>query len=280
MKQLVNLLSIVICLGFFACSGGSNEEANIDYSKHTYFRGKVKQMTIKGHEVGDIILQADTCGNITEITFGKTGKVQLAYNAEGNLVKYTANAEAYALPMFKSTLVEPWFCSMLSSYYDANITLSYDNNKITQFTDAKTGWTEKFSYDKEGRISKIKISDKKRTRFNDTNYSYYEEDGKTRVMVVQQEGEVYVYDAQGRLIEQDGAKNTYNDKNDIATEETLDWNDDEYGFIVNGIYTYTYTYDKKGNWIKREGTHQRVENGKPTGNPEAVQTVTREIAYY
>lgn len=273
MRKNYYLLLVTLCAFFAGCG------ENIDYSKPAYFRGKVKQMTIKGYDAHDIILQADTCGNITEVTFGQTGKIQLAYDAEGNVVKYTANSRGY-LPIFNGTLAEPWFRDMLSSYQNANITLSYENNKITHFTDAKTGKTETFSYDKEGRISKIKISDKRRTLYEDTDYSYYEENGRTCMTIFQKEGETYIYDAQGRLIEMDGSKITYNDKNDIATEETQVWNDDEYGFIVDGINTYTYTYDKKGNWIKCEGTHQRIENGKRVGTPETVATVTREITYY
>lgn len=288
MKQLSTLLTLIIALALYACGGGSkfgSEEAVIDYSKHVYFRGKVKQMEIKGHtNTGDIAIEVDTCGNITEINYGEGKKVQLSYDAEGNIVKYVANAEAYMLPMFDDTYVEPWFAGLLNSYYDADITLSYKDGKIDQFTDAKKGWTQKFSYNKEGRISGAKISDKKNGRFNNPTYTYLEEEGKMTVRIMQMEQISYTYDAEGRLIESDvnitGV--TYDDKNEVSTMKPLAWNDDCYGMVPTQIITYTYTYDKQGNWIKREGKSQKWnhEEGAPAGEEQAEPVITRNIVYY
>ncbi|NDV66945.1 hypothetical protein [Bacteroides sp. 224] len=292
MKQLFYLLIAVFCISLSACSGNkkassdSEEEVlNIDYSKPAYFRGKVKQMEMKGYpDLGNMLLKADTMGNITTITFNTDKQVTMTYNGQGNLLTYKANAAAWMLPMFDDVFMPLWFTDMLISYYDADITFTYNNGRLSKFTDAKKGQTQAYSYDKQGRIILQKISDKKGGRFNDTSYKYDEADGKLYVSKMSQDYERYVFDAEGKLVELDinGSDIVYDDKNEVVSRKKLKWEDDEYGLFIDSVEEYTYTYDKKGNWTKREGTTQKWDSnaGAPTGKKEKLPVITRSITYY
>lgn len=282
----------IISIGLLSCSGGKkvtpeNEtEAAIDYSKPAFFRGKVKEMKITGYpQLGDMTMLANADRKITEIVFGEGKKVTMDYDESGNLIKYRSSAEARDLPMFGAEFVQPWFRNLLSSYYISDITFTYENGKLTKFMDNNKGWTETFSYDDKGNISTVKISDKKNTGFNNPTYVYEDKDGKKhRTIKSGYESVTYTYDSDNKLIASDESLTdiTYNEKNDIIECKTIMWDDNLGGPAPNMLMKYTYTYDDKGNWTKREGKSQKWNNNAKaaTGSIQDMPIITRTITYY
>ena len=280
----VKFFAFVLGVLCFSCSGGGNSNSNstaeeeeiIDYSSVAYFRGKVKSMEIKGHEyLGDITVSVDTAGNISEILFGdnKSNKVVCEYDEQGRILKYVANAEARDLPMFAPMFVEPWFRGLLISYYDCDITFTYEGDRLVKYTDAVKGWTETFVYDEAGNLTKTKISDKKGGRFNDSFYKKQEQDGKTYITAgLSFDATNYVYDDQNRLIETNSSNTNivYSDKNDVEECQKISW--DDWGDVSAGaVVKYSYTYDKSGNWTKQ------IEKAS---DESVVSEITRTIVYY
>ena len=119
---------------------------------------------------------------------------------------------------------------------------------IDNTSDGRHNWTKKFNYDKNGNLSEV--DQFKNEEIIDTK-------------------EVYLYDENKKMIESDFYKS---DK--LVTKNNHKYDEDgnliELNYGEKNTYSYKYSYDFKGNWVKKIV----YENNEPSG------IMFREIEYF
>jgi PBP1b-binding outer membrane lipoprotein LpoB len=193
-----------------------------------------------------------------------------------NVFKYDANGNMIELSNYKS---DGAVNSTVRSTYDANGKLIKEE---TILGDVKVELVSAIKTDAKG--NKIEQEDVRPTGNIIFNYKYYykyDEKGQ-QIERIAYRGNgtflfkyIFKYDDNGNKTEwiQQGSDSSvvgkviykYNQKNDLAEETQYNKEGN-----VNAIYTYTYEFDKKNNWIRRK----KMQNGK------VEEIKERDIKYY
>jgi len=128
----------------------------------------------------------------------------------------------------------------------------YKDNKIEKLvdnsSDGRHNWTKKYSYNNTGNIAEV--------------VQYKSEE-------IIDSKEIYIYDENNNMIESDFYKaDELITKNNHSYDE--DGNITELKYGETNLYSYKYSYDFKGNWVKKIV----YENNEPSG------IIFREIEYF
>lgn len=119
---------------------------------------------------------------------------------------------------------------------------------VDNTSDGRYNWTKKYKYDDQGNISEVE--------------HYKNEE-------IIESKEVYAYDSSKKVVASDFYKNEK-----LITTNNLKYDEDDNIIELNygeaSIFTYKYSYDFKGNWIKKIV----FENNEPSG------IIFREIEYF
>lgn len=251
------LLSILISLTFLVSCTQNEEQKTTskkinDWKKHN-LSGEVKSYReTKFLAVNDfsIIEKGEKKKHLfnRETLFNFDGfKIETNdYTSDGTL----ANRTTY---LYQNSTLKEYNC------YDSQGTPfktgKYEYNDIGQVaklidntTDGKHNWTKKFQYDNNGNV--IEIEQYKNENIIDTK-------------------EKYIYDDDGNMIESDFYK-----LDKLITKTNHKYDEDgnltELNYGKSSTFTYKYSYDFKGNWIKKIV----YENNNPRG------IISREIEYF